>query len=577
MNFLLKHSNLLAVLPIALILFACGNSKKIQAPQSSGKLPFKEAFHQANSEKMIGHLESAEELFKKCLVLNPSSDATHFALAGIYKEQKLTSKSIEYCKNAFNINQNNKWYSAFLADTYFEIGDYHNSAKYYEILVYVHKDLNIENQSKLAQSFIYSNQIEKAIKVLDKMELELGSTPMTSLTKHDLFIELGKNKQAEESLQKLFTENPYSTSIGLEAMDYFLRTAQYDKAMKAIDHIQKIDATNVHATIGEAEVNLAQGKIDQSFELLSKSLPSEEIEEGRKLTILESLIGMSLDTRFPKAEQVNSKLKNLMGLVYPNMEKSARFLSLYGQYLIQNGEKDSALIFYTKAVEIDPNDYQAWINLMDANYASNEFQKLNHDADKALAIFPNQPMLYLLKGIAEYELNNYSNAQDMLNYGQQLVIEDKDLNAEFNYHLAKNKWKQNEKSEAATLFEKAFQNNPANSRFYYGYAKLLEEDLMIDKALQYAKKASNLNNSQANYAAFYANLLIEVKDFELAKKMLERALSADLDNTEYLERYGDVMFFLNDIEKAVDTWRQTNQIQPSSRLDLKILTKSYHE
>ena len=569
----------LYILPLVVILlsYSCGNSKKIQAPQTSSLVPFKEAFHQANSEKMIGHFESAEKLFKKCLVLNPTSAASHFALAQIYKEQKDINKAIEFSVNAFNIDDHNKWYASFLADTYFEMGDYYNSAKYYEIIIEQHSDQNIDNQSKLAQSFIFSNQKEKAIKVLDRMELELGTTPMTSLTKHDLYLELGKDKQAQESLQKLFSENALNINIGLETMDYFLKTRQYDKAMLAIQHVYQIESGNIQAKLGEAEVSLSQKKIGRAFELLTESLPFEEIQEERKLQILESLMGMGLDPRYPEAKEINSRLKLLMVEVYPIMKDSSPYLSLYGQYLMQNNNVDSAQFFFQKAVELNPNDYTAWINLIDSRYQNGQYQKLLIEADKAIVIYPNQPMIYLLKGIAEYELENYGNAQEILNYGRQLVIDNNELQSEFSYHLAKNYWKQDKKEKSAELFEQVFEDNPANARFFFGYAQLLFQDKNTNKALHYAKKAADLDHHQAQYAAFYANLLIEVKDFQFAKSMMERALNADLDNPEYLERYGDIIFFMNDIEKAVDIWKQTNQIKPSTRLDKKITSKSYHE
>lgn len=573
---LAKGNILLLVFFAAALAVSCGNSKKIAPPPKSSIVPFKEAFHEANSEKLIGHFESAIALFNKCIVLKPESAASYFGLAQIYYEQKNINKAIDYGKNALNIDNTNKWYVAFLADIYFEMGDYHNSANYYAALIDKHGDQNIDNQSKLAQSYIYSNQSEKAIKTLDRIELEMGSIPMTALTKHDLYNELGKPKLAKESLQKLFDDNATSVEIALEAMDYFLQTRQYDNAAIAIKQAQKIEPNNAYAKLGEAEITLADKNVDKTFELLTQALPSPDIEEDRKIMILDFLVGMSFDDRYTEARAINKKMKALMQYIYPSNASSAKFLSLYGHFLLQNNN-DSAAVYFQEAVDIDPNDYSAWINLMNAHYESENYTKLAEATDKALVLYPNQPTVYLLKGMCEYELDNYSKAEEMFYMGKQLVIEDEELLSEFSYHIAKNEWKNNKKEKAAAMFQKAFENDPTNARFYYGYAKLLKEDGSDDKAFQYAKKAAELGQETGKYAAFYADLLIEQENYELAKKMMEKALIKELHNASYLEKYGDILYFLNDIDKAVDFWQQTFEMKPSPRLQQKINTKSYND
>ncbi|MFK8043949.1 MAG: tetratricopeptide repeat protein [Crocinitomicaceae bacterium] len=526
---------------------------------------------------MIGHYDSAVDLFKKCLQINPQSAASQFALAQIYKNQDDTEKAIEYCRNAFRIDENNKWYAEFLASTFFKIGDYNNSAKFYKLVVEKHGDRNIDNLSKLAQSYIFSNQKSEAIATLDQMELELGPTPMTSLTKHDLYQELGKTKQSEEALQNLFAENPTSTRVALEAMDYFLQTRQYNNAEIAIKKVFAIESENVFAKLGSAEVALARAKIDDAFTLLSESLPSSEIEIDRKTSILESLMSMGFDNRYPEAESINSKLLILMKKLSPIHIESAKFLSLYGRFLMQNEQEDSAIFYFQRAVDIEPNSFDAWMNLMDAGYNSGDYLKVIDDASQVLTFYPNQPMIYLLKGISEYELLHFAKAEETLFTGQSLVIDDNELSAEFRYHLAKSKWKQNEKEKAKSIFQDLFEVYPSNARFVNGFAQLLYFDNEKNKAFQYAKKAANLDPRIAEYSAFYAKLLVEEKNYELAQKMIEQAIISDIGSAEYMETLGDILFFQNKPIKAVEAWKEAYNMKPSSRLEVKIKTKNYHE
>ncbi len=573
MNIKWKHINFLIISLSITLLISCSDSKQIQAPKQSD-LQFKEAFHNANNEKIIGHNEKAIELFNKCLVLKPNSAASYFALAEIYFSQNNSEKAIEYGKSAFNIDKDNKWYAAFLGDVYFKIGDYHNSANYYDLLVNTHNDRNIDYQSKLAQSFIYSNQKEKAIKVLDKMELVTGSSPITSLTKHDLYLELNKEKLANQSLQKLFDDHQTDVQMNLEIMDYFLQTGQLDKATLAINQIRKIDLNNAKAKVGEAEIALSQVKIDHAFDLLNDALPSVEVEKERKLMVLESLIGMGFDNRYSESNKINKNLSGLLKNVFESLEGSSRYMSLYGEYLMQNNLKDSARDYFEKAVHLNPNDFQTWMSLLDADYIGNNFEQLALDANKALEIYPNQPMIYLLKGIAEFEQNELSKAEETFFIGKELIVEDQAVLSEFQYHIAKNNWMQGKRNNSE--FEQLLKNNPQNARFHFGYAQLLHnsED---NKAIEYAEKAAEIDQRNSKHSAFYAFLLFDKKEFAKAKKMIERAIAYDDENVEYLEKYGDIVFFLGDISKALEVWQQTNEIAPSERLQKKINSKSYHD
>jgi len=360
----------------------------------------------------------------------------------------------------------------------------------------------------------------------------------------------------------------------LEVMDYFLQTRQLDRATLAINQIRKIDPNNAKAKVGEAEIALSQGKINQAFDLLNEALASTEVEEKRKLMVLESLMEMGFDERYSESKEVNRGISGLLKNVYESLVESSKFMSLYGEYLMQNNHKDSARIYFEKAVSINPSDFQTWMNLLDVDYVDNQYNQLVLDADKALKIYPNQPMIYLLKGIAEYELKDFSKAQETLFLGKGLVIEDQSVLSEFNYHIAKNNWKLGNKNTSE--FENLLKDNPENARFLFGYAEILNQG-GDKKAIEYVKKATEMDQRNAKYSALYAFLLFDEKNYTLALKMIERAIAYDLENTEYLEKYGDIVFFLGDTDKALEVWEQTYNIQPSEELLKKINSKSYHD
>ncbi|MFD1553158.1 hypothetical protein DNU06_12570 [Putridiphycobacter roseus] len=560
------------------MLNACGNTKKIQPqPKSDSNFAYKSVFHEANSQKLIGNDEQAIALFLKCIGMKPDAAAPNYAIASIYQSQSNTTKSVEYALKAYELDQENKWYAVHLADAYFGMGDYHKSAKYYDLIINKFKDRNIEFKSKLAQSYLYSNQKQKAIEVLDLIELEAGVSAMTALTKHDLYLELNDEAAANNELSNLFNEQPNNLEVGLESMDYFLQTQQIEKAKIAIDYIQRIEPENPNAYIGLAELSLNKGDIEKAFDYLSKGLPSNEIPLDKKVYLLESISNMAFDNRFPDHAMVNSELGGLLLKMIKIDAESPEILNYYGKYLMQNNQIDSARTYFNKTIEYAPSDYTYWINLLDADYITENYDQLIVDAQKAQLVFPNQPMIYLLLGIGHYEKHQYEEAETAFFMGNEMVLNDENLKVEFEYHQAKNKWKQGDKVEAKLTLEKIIEKEINKGRFSHGFAKLLSVDKDYSHAIDYEKIAVENEPNSAIYNAELAKLYFKTKDFNAAKNYIEKAISIDLDNVTYLEFYGDVNALLGNASRAMEIWVEAGKIKMNPNLKKKIETGIYHE
>ncbi len=574
-----RFVNSLVAIVIVLTFVACGNSKEVDPVnfQNENKRAFRTTFHQANSEKMIGHTENAIELFNKCISINPKSSACHFALSELYSDQNNTEKAIEYGRQAYDLNPKNKWYAQALGELYFNSGDYFNSTKYFEKVVIEFGDKNLDTRSKLTQSYIFSNQKEKAIEQLNRIELEDGKAVITSVTKHDLFVELNQPKEAKKEIEELLDAYQNSIEIPTQTMDYFLQTRQFEMAKLSIDHIQKINPEDGNALIGLAEIELYKNNITETFKYLERGLESEEIDAERKLMLLESLATLGFDIRFKNSREVNKKMSHLFEKSYEKESENERFLLLYGQYLLNNNKIDSAIIMFSKSVELAPADFNAWMSLLDANYLSEHYKELVARGQNAVELFPSQPLVYLLLGVGYYETNQYDKAEEIFFMGKELVVNDNELKEEFNYHSAKNLWQQGDKEAANQKFNQLFTAVPKNDKFYFGYASLLKEADDNASAIKYVKKAVELEQRNPEYYFLYATLLFENKEYELSEQMISRAVNQDVTNSEYIEFLGNVTYLLGDIEKAVEIWEEAYRIKPSLALKNKIDTKSYNE
>jgi len=564
-----------------LLLSSCKNKEKIAGNKHgpmSDELIFKNKFHEANSEKMIGHYDKSIRLFNECLVLNPNSAASYFGLSEIYLKQNNQEKGLTYAQKSYDLNKTNKWYLIHLADLYHTVGNYHQSSNLYEILFDDFNETNIEYRYKLVEALIYSNQNAKAIQQLNKIELETGKTPELSLTKHDLYNALGKKDLANQEIESLLKEYPTDESIRLQLLDYYLQTNQVTRATDVANDILKLNPKSGDAYLGLADIEIRSNHIDKSFDYLDRGFQDESVDIKRKMSLLNGLTTYAFDKKDPNSVLINKRLASLYQNMEFNENNNSDFLMLYGTYLNMNSQTLKAREKFAKSCQLNPSDYRAWDGLLNVDYSAGLFDSLFVDGQKAIELYPTQPMVYLLTGIGGYESNHFEEAEEFLILGQDFVVNDKELSSEFEYHLGKTYWKSGEKDEGEKYFSKALVTNPNSAKIYYGYSVLLLEDKKYDLALLQSQKAIEIEPKNALYLDHHAMVLIKQKLFSEAEKTLAKAIVIDYTNAQILEHYGDALFFNGKIDNAVEMWKESQkQGNTSTVLLKKIRDKKYYD
>lgn len=565
------------ILPFITVLAfsACKNQKdlaqKNTIEQEKLEQDFKDIFHQANSEKIIGHNEKAIKLFNECLTFKPKSATCYFALSEIYLKQNQSEKAIEYGEKAYALNKTNKWYVIHLADMFYHIGNYHQSAKFYQILMDNFNEKNIEYRYKYAESLIYSNQTLKAIQQLNQIEKEVGKSPELSLTKHDLYNSIGKKDEAQKEIDDLLVDFPKNEEIRVTILNYYLQTNQVDKAEKIANQILTINPNNGNALLGLADVEIRQNHINKSFDYLDKGFNSTDVDTERKLSLLNGLTTYAFNSTDNSSELINQRLTPLFEKLNQTENNNADFLKLYGKYLELNNNNIKARELFSKSCQLDPSNYNTWDALLNSDYKTKFYDSLFIDGQKAIDYFPSQPMVYLLTGIGAYESGKYDEAEEYLFLGKDLVINDPELKSEFEYHIGKNYWKQGQKQESKNYFEKALKTYPNNAKIYNGYALLLLNDGELDLAENEIIKALNIDFKNVNYIDTYGQILLAKKQYKKALTQYEKAVGYEHNNPVIIEHYGDALFYNGKTKKAVEMWKEAKRLgNTSPQLNKKI-------
>jgi len=574
----MTHIFKITLLIFILLVLSCKAKKDALSVKSEPKeLNFRKKFHDANNEKLIGHFEKSIVLFNECIALKPEASASYFGLSKVYLQLKNTTKSIEYAQKSYDLNSANKWYVLHLAELYHSVGNYHKSARYYTLLFSDFEEKNIDYRYQLAEALIYSEQSQKAIDQLNSIELETGKSPEISLTKHDLYNDLGKPKEANLEISSLLNEYPKNVEIRNQILDYYLQTNQINTAETIAKQILEVDSTNGNAYLGLADIEIRKNNIDQSFDYLEKGFKTGNVNSSRKLSLLNGLVQFAFDTKDKNSEKINARLIPLFLITEKEEADNPNFLSLYGNYLVLNNESLKAREKYVKVCKLNPSDYRAWEGLLNVDYDNGLFDSLFMDGTTALEYYPTQPMVYLLTGIGAYESKHFDDAEELLLMGKDYVIQDNELKSEFEYQLGKSYWKSGNKTKGEQFITKAVQTVPKNAKAYHGFAQLLQTNNQLDKALIQSNNAILLSPKNSAYLNTNGELLISLKKYTVAVQVLEKAVVNNYTNFEILENYGDALFLSGNTTDALEIWSESQKKGNNSILLInKIKDKRYY-
>ena len=107
-----------------------------------------------------------------------------------------------------------------------------------------------------------------------------------------------------------------------------------------------------------------------------------------------------------------------------------------GQYYLQKNDKEKALAAFERAFEKEPNNFNILKNVLLLKIDMKQFESAVVLSKEALDSYPAQPILYLINGVANNNLNQPKKAIDALELGVDYIIDDIQMEADFYKQLS---------------------------------------------------------------------------------------------------------------------------------------------
>lgn len=535
------------------------------------EIKFSSLLVQAVTAKISGDFFLADSLLKSCIKINPNEAVSYFELSGVLLESGNDYDAIKMALKAVEIDPNKEWYLTNLAVIYQNIKNFKSASICFEKLSKKYPD-KIEYLFSLAECYMQNKNYKKAIKNFNKIESLSGVSQDLSLQKHQIFVYLRKRKKAIYELEKLVKKQPKDIrNYGLLG-EYYHSIGKKNEAFKVFEKMMEIDSTNglVRLSLFQYYYRLDQHK--NAVNELMSVMGSYEVEENIKLEILLQ-ISYEKNSLFTISE-LEILLKKFLML---HKQNSEAYL-LYSDIKFLQNKNDSAVTYLRKSVSINPFPFEVWSQLLTSELASKNYSKTIEDAKKAIIHHPNQPLSYIVLGVAQYSIEKYELALENLQNGLSLVIDDSLLLSDFQHHIGNVYYKLGEIKNSFIYFDKSLKNNPENPILLNNYSYYLsEQETNLNLAEMLILKALDFFPNNPTFLDTYGWVLFKKEDYVNAEIWMNKAINKSSDeNGTLLEHYGDVLFKLGKKEEAIIFWKKAQKIEGvSEKIEIKINEEKY--
>ncbi len=528
----------------------------------------------AKKEAIMGNLQGAGEMFRRYVGRYPDDPVGCFELARIESMQKHSDEAIRLGREATRLDPGNVWYALFLAELYQTAARPADAIEIYRKIVEKEPG-NLDYLYQLAALYLQVEKFSDAIKTYDQVEEKAGVSEEISIQKEKIYLHQNDLKNAENELRKLIVAFPAESRYKSILAEFFISNNMPAKALEIYKIIAETDPDNAYIHMSMADYYRKTGDKGKAYEELKLGFANPNLDVDTKVNILLS---------FYNVNQIFNDLKDqaftLSKILITTHPKDPKVYSIYGDLLTQDKRYAEARESFLKVLSLDSSRYVVWEQVLRLDLQQEEYAHLVTYGNKAIELFPEQPIPFLFSGLANLQLKKSEEALRLLNSGAKLVVDDNDLLSQFYMYQGDANHALKNEQEAFRDYEKSLSLKEDNAYVLNNYAYYLSiRGTELDKAEKMAKKAVEMEPQNASFQDTYGWVLYKIGKYKEAGDWILKAIeNKEAPSAEVLEHYGDVLYKLGDEPQALDYWNRAKVKGPGSDLlNKKIADKKLHQ
>lgn len=402
---------------------------------------FQEYFFEAIKQKGIENYEKAIEYVQKCIQINPEEASLYFELGKNHNKLGNYVLAANALKKALELKPGNLWILDELYFVYIQQKDYNSAVNTIKELV----KYQPKYKEDLANIYVQIKDYDSALSILDELDKKFGITSEREQLRNSIYKITGQQDVLIDNLENKKTINPEDEANYLKLIYRYSENNQPEKAFETAQELLKINPTSQLVHLALYKFYIQKNQLDLAVESMKIVINGTKIDATSKSKVLNDFVRFVAQN--PKYEDDLIEATSVIS-------DSSSAIDL-GNYYFKKGNKQKALDYYLEAYQNNNQDFTLIKQIILIQIDLSDYNKALTLSDEAIEIYPAQPILYLLNGVALNGLNRFQEAVDTLEIGVDYLIEDTTMEKDFYIQLSEAFNGLNNLEKAKTFKDKA--------------------------------------------------------------------------------------------------------------------------
>lgn len=561
---------------VVLTIVLLGGTLGLHAEDYDSLQSYNYFFLEGVRQQEMGNLTAAFDLLRHARDLNPNAPEVYYLLAPYYVDLKDDTRSRAYYERAATLDPENSSYIEKLGQLYVSQKDYPNAINAYEKLYALNK-ARVDVLQILYQLYGSQNEFQQMINVLNRIEVLEGSSEQISLSKMQIYEQMGEKRKEYDELKSLVDSHPLDLNYKVMFGNWLLQNGKKKEAVKLYRNVLKEEPTNALAKLSLLDYYRTIGDQATVDVITQELLQSPKTEKETKIALLRQVISSNQQANVSDSAEVMKLFSQALSVP----QTDADILMMKAAYMsLKKMPKAEINRVYEQAIDVEPDNSRARIALIQNIWDTGDYDKVIAICRPAQEYNPEEMVFYYFQGMAQYQKHENDAALQTFRKGVSQIKADSnpDVVSDFYALMGEILHEKGRLAESFQAYDSCLQWKPDNIAAMNNYAYYLSEaNKDLPKAEQLSYKTIKAEPNNSTFLDTYAWILFQQKRYEEAKIYIDQAIRSDSTLTGVVKEHaGDIYAMTGDIDKALEFWQQSlkggNQ---SAVLKKKIQLKKY--
>lgn len=477
----------------------------------------------------------------------------NFALADAYLATGDLTNASYYGKIAAQQAPENKWYHLKLAQIYRSAGRNDATIQAYKMALEYHPD-DTDILFQLASAYVSYGELLEANAIYDRIMKRRGADFSIHLRKFRNFNALQMRDSALAELQEMRELDPGNLTTLRTISQFYMELNETDMALEILNEARERNSRDPQTLLLLAEIYVDQKKWDRLGEIFVSMLQDPLIYPSQKLELVRFIYSQYRNN--PSEQVLAEQTGNVLTTFSESEPDYGPAQLLAAEYMLQNGEMESALNKLEQANRVMPDQPDAWRQRVQVLFQMERYDDVISIADSASNYAPDDAFIQFFTG-ASYMLTD--RPEEALSWLESASFSpaNRNFRSVIQGTLADVQSDLDRWDDAKRSYERALQLDPENHNAMNNYAYYLStRDEELEYALELAERAISYQPENAAYLDTIGWVYYKLGEFEEAREFIQRSVDTGEAGPEVYEHLGDVFHALGNSKQAIEWWNK---------------------